>query len=120
MDESPVLQRQNQRKTSTNPLKEFWKSLQFKICFCFIWSYNGTRGSLVHGQFYAMSFMKTVTIRLVSGRILLGTLLMGTPFFIVFGWLSDKIGRKYIMMGGLLLAYYCTDLFTNKCMKRQM
>jgi hypothetical protein len=29
---------------------------------------------------------------------------MGTPFFIVFGWLSDKIGRKYIMMGGLLLA----------------
>jgi MFS family permease len=74
------------------------------------------------GQFYAMSFMKTV-MSIDSSQVdtLLGiALVMGTPFFIVFGWLSDKIGRKYIMMGGLLLPYYCTDLFISKCnMKRQ-
>jgi hypothetical protein len=61
------------------------------------------RGSLVHGQFYAMSFMKTVMSIDLSVRYFIA-LVMGTPFFIVFGWLSDKIGRKYIMMGGLLLA----------------
>src|SRR5690606_27386333 len=58
------------------------------------------------GQFYAMSFMKTV-MNVDSSQVdtLLGiALLLGTPFFIVFGWLSDKIGRKYIMMGGMLLA----------------
>ena len=58
------------------------------------------------GQFYAMSFMKTV-MNIDSSQVdsLLGiALLIGTPFFIVFGWLSDKIGRKYIMMGGMLLA----------------
>jgi MFS family permease len=51
-----------------------------------------------------MSFMKTV-MSIDSSQVdtLLGiALVMGTPFFIVFGWLSDKIGRKYIMMGGLL------------------
>lgn len=58
------------------------------------------------GQFYAMSFMKTV-MNIDSSQVdgLLGiALLIGTPFFIIFGWLSDKIGRKYIMMGGMLLA----------------
>jgi nitrate/nitrite transporter NarK len=71
------------------------------------------RGSLVHGQFYAMSFMKPLCPS-TSQVIHFIALVMGTPFFIVFGWLSDKIGRKYIMMGGLLLAIYCTDLFTSK------
>jgi MFS family permease len=57
------------------------------------------------GQFYAMSFMKTV-MSLDSSQVdtLLGiALILGTPFYCVFGWLSDKLGRKYIMMGGMLL-----------------
>jgi sugar phosphate permease len=50
--------------------------------------------------------MKTV-MSIDSSQVdgLLGiALLLGTPFFILFGWLSDKVGRKYIMMGGMLLA----------------
>jgi hypothetical protein len=58
------------------------------------------------GQFYAMSFMKTV-MSLDSSQVdtLLGiALILGTPFFFSCLWLSDKLGRKYIMMGGMLLA----------------
>jgi hypothetical protein len=43
---------------------------------------------------------------------------MELHFSYFFGWLSDKVGRKYIMMGGMLLLS-CTDQFTNKCLKRQ-
>jgi MFS family permease len=58
------------------------------------------------GQFYAMSFMeKTMNIdkEQVDGLMFIA-LMMGTPFFLFFGWLSDKIGRKWIMMAGMLIA----------------
>lgn len=58
------------------------------------------------GQFYAMSFMKTI-MNVDSDQVdsFLGvTLLFGTPFFVLFGWLSDRVGRKYIMLGGMLIA----------------
>jgi MFS family permease len=51
---------------------------------------------------------------------LLGIALILELHFIVFGWLSDKLGRKYIMMGGMLLAILLTDQFTNKCLKQRM
>jgi MFS family permease len=57
------------------------------------------------GQFYAMSFETVMSLDSSQVDTLLGiALILGTPFFIVFGWLSDKLGRKYIMMGGMLLA----------------
>jgi MFS family permease len=62
-----------------------------------------------------MSFMKTV-MSLDSSQVdtLLGiALILGTPFFCVFGWLSDKLGRKYIMMGMLWQFYFETNLQTN-------
>jgi hypothetical protein len=58
------------------------------------------------GQFYALFFL-TITLKLdyVSAYTLIGvSLLIGTPFFIVFGWLSDKIGRLKIIMAGCLIA----------------
>jgi MFS family permease len=92
MHESPVFAKAKEEgKTSTNPL------------------FGATMGQGVvwyTGQFYAMNFLKTVmSVDSSQVDMLLGiALIFGTPFFIFFGWLSDKIGRKYIMMGGMLIA----------------
>jgi MFS family permease len=58
------------------------------------------------GQFYALFYLQTVLkINFVNANyIIAAALLVGTPFFIFFGWLSDKIGRKKIMMSGCLIA----------------
>jgi hypothetical protein len=85
MDESPFCESKI-RRTSTNPLK-FRKSLQFKICSTAL--FGATMGRVVWytGQFYAMSFMKTV-MSLDSSQVdtLLGiALILGTPFYCLFG-----------------------------------
>jgi len=109
MDESPVFAKaKSEGKTSTNPLKESFGN-RYNLKFVLLALFGATMGQGVvwyTGQFYAMSFMKTV-MSIDSSQVdtLLGiALILGTPFFIVFGWLSDKVGRKYIMMGGMLLA----------------
>lgn len=109
MDESPVFAKAKaEGKTSTNPLKESFGN-RYNLKFVLLALFGATMGQGVvwyTGQFYAMSFMKTV-LNIDSSQVdtLLGiALLLGTPFFIVFGWLSDKIGRKSIMMTGMLLA----------------
>ncbi|MFE3847289.1 MFS transporter [Flavobacterium sp. LB3P45] len=109
MDESPVFAKaKSEGKTSTNPLKESFGN-RYNLKFVLLALFGATMGQGVvwyTGQFYAMSFLKTV-MSIDSSQVdtLLGiALILGTPFFIVFGWLSDKVGRKYIMMGGMLLA----------------
>lgn len=109
MDESPVFAKaKKEGTTSTNPLRESFGN-RYNLKFVLLALFGATMGQGVvwyTGQFYAMSFMKTV-MNIDSSQVdeLLGTaLLIGTPFFIIFGWLSDKIGRKYIMMFGMLLA----------------
>lgn len=109
MDESPVFAKAKaEGKTSTNPLKESFGN-RYNLKFVLLALFGATMGQGVvwyTGQFYAMSFMKTV-MNIESSQVdgLLGiALLLGTPFFVFFGWLSDKIGRKVIMMGGMLLA----------------
>ncbi|PWB24915.1 MFS transporter [Flavobacterium sp. HTF] len=109
MDESPVFAKaKKEGTTSTNPLRESFGN-RYNLKFVLLALFGATMGQGVvwyTGQFYAMSFMKTV-MNIDSSQVdsLLGiALLLGTPFFIVFGWLSDKVGRKYIMMGGMLLA----------------
>jgi MHS family proline/betaine transporter-like MFS transporter len=56
------------------------------------------------GQFYAQSFIETVCkVEFVQSRnLMLWAILFATPFFVVFGYLSDRIGRKWIMMFGML------------------
>lgn len=109
MDESPVFAKaKKEGTTSANPLKESFGN-RYNLKFVLLALFGATMGQGVvwyTGQFYAMSFMKTV-MNVDSSQVdeLLGiALLIGTPFFIAFGWLSDKVGRKYIMMLGMLLA----------------
>ncbi|TDP03811.1 MFS transporter [Flavobacterium sp. 245] len=111
MDESPVFAKaKKEGTTSTNPLKESFGN-RYNLKFVLLALFGATMGQGVvwyTGQFYAMSFMKTV-MNIDSSQVdeLLGiALLLGTPFFIVFGWLSDKVGRKYIMMLGMFLAIF--------------
>lgn len=109
MDESPVfVKAKSEGKTSTNPLKESFGN-KYNLKFVLLALFGATMGQGVvwyTGQFYAMNFLKTV-MDIDSTQVdgLLGiSLLLGTPFFIFFGWLSDRVGRKTVMMAGLLLA----------------
>ena len=109
MEESPVFAKaKSEGTTSKNPIQESFGN-KYNLKFVLLALFGATMGQGVvwyTGQFYAMNFMKTV-MNIDSSQVdtLLGiALILGTPFFIFFGWLSDKIGRKYIMMGGMLLA----------------
>jgi MFS family permease len=109
MHESPVFAKAKaEGKTSTNPLKESFGN-RYNLKFVLLALFGAAMGQGVvwyTGQFYAMSFLKTVMF-VESSQVdaLLGiALLLGTPFFVFFGWLSDKVGRKAIMMLGMLCA----------------
>ena len=109
MDESPEFkQAKNEGKTSKNPLKESFGN-KYNLKFVLLALFGAAMGQGVvwyTGQFYSMSFMKTVmNLQTDQADTILGiALLCGTPFFIVFGWLSDKIGRKWVMLTGMALA----------------
>ncbi|RYD84024.1 MAG: MFS transporter, partial [Sphingobacteriales bacterium] len=111
MHESPVFAKAKaEGKTTTNPLKESFGN-KYNLKFVLLALFGAAMGQGVvwyTGQFYAMSFLKTVMF-VESSQVdgLLGiALLLATPFFIFFGWLSDKVGRKPIMMLGMLLAIF--------------
>jgi hypothetical protein len=107
--ESPVFrQMKEEGKHSTAPLTESfarWGNLKIVILALL----GATAGQAVVwycGQFYAMYFLgSTLKIDATTTQLLIaGALLLGTPFFVVFGALSDKIGRKPIVLAGCLLA----------------
>ena len=108
MNESPVFAKlKADKKTSVNPLKEsFGKKENFKMVLLALFGAVMGQGVIWYtGQFYAQSFLEnTVKIEFVQNReILLWAIGLATPFFLFFGWLSDKIGRKWIMLTGMLL-----------------
>lgn len=109
MKESPEFSKAKaEGKTSSNPLKESFGN-RYNLKFVLLALFGAAMGQGVvwyTGQFYSMSFMKTVMhLQSDQADTILGiALLLGTPFFVVFGWLSDKVGRKWIMLGGMLLA----------------
>ncbi|MBL7978644.1 MAG: MHS family MFS transporter [Bacteroidetes Order II. Incertae sedis bacterium] len=109
MAESPAFTKiKAEGKISTNPLKEsFTKKENMKmVLLALLGAVMGQGVVWYTGQFYALSFMQN-TMALDTAQaswILIYALAFGTGFFVLFGWLSDKIGRKWIMMAGMLLA----------------
>jgi MFS family permease len=109
MSESPLFAKlKAEGKTSANPIKEsFGKKENLKLVLIALFGATAGQGVVFYtSQFYALSFIqKSCQIEYVqSNTIIAVALLIGTPMFVFFGWLSDRVGRKYIMMTGLLLA----------------
>jgi MFS family permease len=107
MSESPMFTKlKSEGKTSTNPLKEsFGQKANFKMVLLALFGAVMGQGVIWYtGQFYAQSFIETVCkVEFVQSRnLMLWAILFATPFFVVFGYLSDRIGRKWIMMFGML------------------
>jgi MFS family permease len=109
MAESPAFTKmKNEGKLTKAPLTESfgqWKNLKIVILALF----GLVAGQAVvwyTGQFYALFYLTQVlkVDAKTANLLIAASLVIGTPFFIVFGALSDRIGRKVIIMGGLLLA----------------
>jgi len=109
MNESPAFKKMKEEgKTSKAPLTESfgqWKNLKIVI-LALIGLTMGQAVVWYTGQFYALFFLTgPLKVDGATANILIAiALLIGTPFFILFGSLSDKIGRKPIIMAGCLIA----------------
>ena len=109
LNESPVYQKmKDEGTTSKAPLTEAfgrWDNLKY-VFICLFGAVAGQAVVWYGGQFYAQFFLeKTLKVDGVTTNILIATALaLGTPFFVFWGWLSDRIGRKFIILGGCLLA----------------
>ncbi len=109
MKESPIFQQiKTSGKTSVNPLIEaftHWKNL--KIVLISLFGATAGQGVVWYtGQFYALFYLQSIlNVNQTSATYIVAiALLMGMPFFIFFGALSDRFGRKWIILAGCLLA----------------
>lgn len=109
LSESPVfLKMKEEGKTSKAPLTEAflrWPNLKVVLIALF----GAAMGQAVvwyTGQFYVLFFLeKMMKVDGATVNVLLAiALALGTPFFVFFGWLSDRIGRKWIIMAGCAIA----------------
>jgi MFS family permease len=108
MHESPMFTKlKTEGKVSKNPLKEsFSHKVNFKMVLLALFGATMGQGVIWYtGQFYAQSFLEnTCKVDFNDSRyILLWGIVFATPFFVVFGSWSDKVGRKWIMLTGMLL-----------------
>ncbi|MDV2989461.1 MAG: MFS transporter [Dehalogenimonas sp.] len=107
--ESPMFQKLKDTKTvSKNPLKESFAN-PYNLKWVALALFGATMGQGVvwyTGQFYALYYLQNIfkVTLLDSNMIMAGAIIVATPLFVFWGWLSDRIGRKKIMMAGMLLA----------------
>ncbi len=109
LQESPLFVKlKSSGKASLAPIKEsFLNPVNRRLVLLSLFGATAGQGVVWYtGQFYALYYLQTVLkVNFVTANyIIAAALLLGTPFFIFFGWLSDKIGRKKIMMSGCFLA----------------
>ncbi|WP_375575753.1 MFS transporter [Paracidovorax oryzae] len=109
LHESPVFLRMKQEKRlAGNPVKETfgrWSSLRL-VLIALVGVTAGQGATYFTGQFYVMIFLQQAVQlgqTLVYELVVIG-FLIGAPTFVLFGWLSDRIGRKWIMVAGLFTA----------------
>ncbi|HYE72154.1 MAG TPA: MFS transporter [Blastocatellia bacterium] len=112
MKESPIFQQiKSAGMTSAKPLKEaFTQKENLRRVLISLFGATAGQGVVWYtGQFYALFYLQSVlkVNPRTSNIIIAIALLIGMPFFVLFGALSDKIGRKKIMMAGCLLAVLC-------------
>lgn len=111
MKESPLFASLKQEgKTSVNPIKEsFGHKINFKMVLVALFGATMGQGVVWYtSQFYAQTYIITkCNVEYVQANsIILIALVIATPFFVVFGSLSDRWGRRNIMLAGMLLAVF--------------
>jgi MFS family permease len=109
LSESPAFKKMKEEgKTSKAPLTEAfgqWRNAKFAIIALF--GLVAGQGVVWYtGQFYALFFLQSIlkVDGYTANLLIAWSLLLGTGFFVVFGWLSDKIGRKVIILAGCAIA----------------
>ncbi len=122
MEESPMFSKLKiEGKISKNPLKEsFRNKANFKMVLLALFGAVMGQGVIWYtGQFYAQSFLETKCFLQFeqSRTIMLWAIAFATPFFLFFGWLSDRIGRKWIMLIGMFLGIISYRMIFSEFLK---